>query len=87
MIEYNYKNFQVHYDIELDKKSTKLYRADGYIVNSLDKKNPVLARKFHTEHRTKKGVVAEIKRLIENYIDFEWKEFYEVHGKEKKILN
>lgn len=87
MIGYNYKNFQIYYHIELDKRSTRLYTADGYIVNSLDKKNPMLARRFHTEHSSKRGAVTEIKRLIENYIDFEWEEFYEVHGKEKKILN
>ncbi|KTC88138.1 MULTISPECIES: hypothetical protein [Legionella] len=87
MIEYNYKNFKIYYDIELDKKSTKLYTADGYIFTSVDKKNPVLARRFHTEHTSKRGVTTAIKRLIENYIDFEWEEFYEVHGKEKKIVN
>jgi len=87
MIEYNYKNFKIRYCIELDDKLTNLYTADAYIINYLDKANPTLSRRFHTEHTSESGVTAEIRKLIKNYIDFEWQEFYQIHGKNKKIMN
>lgn len=83
MIEYNYKNFKIFYNIELDKTQNNLYIADGYVTCSIDKKKSILPRKFHTEYTTKTGVQNEIKKLIEHYIDFEWQEFYEMHGKKQ----
>lgn len=84
MVEYNYKNFKIFYNVELDKRN-KNYTADGYVTCSLkrakNRAKAILSRKFHTEDTTKTGVQHQIKRLIEGYIDFEWQEFYEMHGK------
>mgnify|MGYP000090025035 CR=1 FL=1 len=80
MTEYNYKNFKIFYNIESDTNKN-LYTADGYVTCSLDETQSLLSRKFHTEDTTRTGAQHEIRRLIENYIDFEWSEFYEVHGK------
>lgn len=80
MTEYDYKNFKIHYNIQEDKTKNNLYVAEGYISNPQDNNNSCISRKFHTEYTTKAGVKNEIKKLIENYIDFEWQEFYEIHG-------
>jgi hypothetical protein len=80
MPEYQYKNFKIFYNVELDKTNKKLYRADGYAVCALDRADPNLSTKFHTEYTTEIGARNEIKKLIENYVDFEWQKFYEVHG-------
>lgn len=79
MTEYNYKDFKISFNVELDKRKNNLYIADGYIC-PLNDTNPSLHRKFHTEHSNKAAAKTEIKKLIENYIDFEWQEFYEIHG-------
>lgn len=81
MTEYDYKNFKIHYNICSDKSKKNLYIADGYISNPSEHTDSASAKRFHTEYTTKTGVQSEIKKLIENYIDFEWKEFYEMHGK------
>ncbi len=44
-----------------------------------------MPRKFHTEFTTKSGVRDSIKKLMENYIDFEWQEYYEIHGKNAEL--
>ncbi|MBA2655395.1 MAG: hypothetical protein H0U70_00215 [Tatlockia sp.] len=80
MPEYSYKNFKIHYKIHQDKTKKNLYAADGYISSLTDNKNSCAPRKFHTEYTTRAGVQNEIKRLMENYIDFEWQEYYEIHG-------
>ena len=76
MIEYSYKGFQISYEINLSKDH--LYKADGKAIKQ-DKKIGCSPQKFHTEALTEAGAKAEIKKLIENYVDFEWKEFYEMH--------
>lgn len=84
MTVYNYKKFKIHYNIQGDKTKKNLYTADGYVLCSPDQEDTDLKQCFHTEYTTREGVQKEIKRLIENYIDFEWKEFYEMHGKEQR---
>lgn len=83
MTVYNYKKFKIYYNILPDKTKKKLYSADGYILCSPGQESTDLNQRFHTEYTTRDGVQKEIKRLIENYIDFEWKEFYEIHGKDQ----
>jgi hypothetical protein len=85
MTEYDYKKFKIHYNIQSDKTKKNLYAADGYISNPLDSNCSCTARKFHTEYGTKSGVKNEIKKLIENYIDFEWQEYFEIHGKNAQV--
>ncbi|MDI9819031.1 MULTISPECIES: hypothetical protein [unclassified Legionella] len=54
----------------------RLYKADGSVVARESKHSSL--QKFHTEHPTKEGAKNEIKKLLEDYIDFEWQEFYEM---------
>ena len=65
---YEYKGFTVSYDIE--QVSDTLCKADGWVVCDLDSHKT--STKFHTEYPTYDGVRVEIKKLVENYIDFEW---------------
>ncbi len=74
--EYLYKGFRLVYTIQKTKSSTNLYKANGHAICSLTQEERVLLNKFHTEHPTKSGAENEIKKLLENYIDFEWQEFY-----------
>lgn len=85
MTEYDYKKFKIHYNIQSDKTKKNLYTADGYISNPQDSNCSCASRKFHTEFFTKAGVQNEIKKLMENYIDFEWQEYYEIHGNDAHI--
>lgn len=78
MVEYLYKGFKVSYNIKPIKNQTKLYEAEGYVARLADPE-PVQRKRFHTESTSMQGVTAEIKKLLENYIDFEWREFHEIH--------
>ncbi|WED43083.1 hypothetical protein [Legionella cardiaca] len=80
MTEYIYKGFKVTYQVELSGAVPNLYKADGYVTRTPSKKNNTPPQKFHTEHPTKKGAQIEIKKLLEDYIDFEWQEFYEMQN-------
>ena len=74
MAEYIYKGLTVHYNIR--KMNINLYQATGAVIYpENDKKN---AQKFQTEAPTKSGVQHEIKKIINDYIDFEWKGFIEM---------
>jgi len=74
MTGYTYKGFNVHYDIKPLEKNNNFYKADGYITCQLDEDSPSMLKKFHTEYPTKNGARNEIMKLVEAYIDFEWKE-------------
>ncbi|MGQ3888714.1 hypothetical protein ACQUW5_06730 [Legionella sp. CNM-1927-20] len=78
MPEYIYKGFKVVYNIDTDESNNKLYKADGYVQCLLDKNNHP-PQKFHTEYSTLAGVQEEIKKMLEDYIDFEWNEFNKMH--------
>lgn len=72
--EYNYKGFKISYTIQEMEKS-KCYRAEGEVLCYVNNCEPNLTQKFITEFPTKAGAKKEIKKLIENYIDFEWQKF------------
>lgn len=74
MSEYLYKDFKVIYHIKAIKGShNKLYQADGHVVcYNNGCKRPSLSKKFHTEYPTRSGAQYEIKKQLEDYIDFEW---------------
>jgi hypothetical protein len=74
MTQYVYRGFKLSYHVEPAGESSNLYKADGHAVRPA-KRNRTSPQKFHTEHPTKKGAENEIKRLLEEYIDFEWHEF------------
>ena len=79
MVEYSYRGFNITYEVDsTDNKENKLYRANGKAVRSEEDKTSA-AKKFHTEHPTESGAKKAIKKLIEDYVDFEWKEYYEMH--------
>ncbi|MBA4696066.1 MAG: hypothetical protein H2069_01600 [Legionella sp.] len=75
--QYTYKGFNIVYKIATCTRPN-LYRADAYILSS-ENENPC-PQKFHTEHPTAAGARTEIKRLLRNYIDFEWKKFHEMNN-------
>ncbi|MCP0914955.1 MULTISPECIES: hypothetical protein [Legionella] len=83
MTDYIYKGFKISYKIVATEVDKNLYKADGsvtYLLNRGPKTyTPV---KFHTEYETYNGAEYEIKKLLENYVDFELKSFYEMN-KEK----
>ncbi|KTC85988.1 MULTISPECIES: hypothetical protein [Legionella] len=76
MPEYSYRGFQISYEINSSKN--RLYKADGKVIKQ-GKEQSSAPQKFHTEHFSEKGAKIEIKKLIENYVDFEWEEFHEMH--------
>ncbi len=84
MTEYAYKGFQVRYDIKPSERSPGLYRADGLVLCSINNKDntPQLSEEFHTEFVSEEGAQHEIKRLIENYIDYEWSQFYAMQDRD-----
>lgn len=78
MPEYIYKGFKVSYDIK-QNDNNKLYQAEGSVICCTNKKKQAaVTQKFQTEHSSKAGVQQEIKKIIHDYIDFEWKEFFEM---------
>ncbi len=77
MAEYTYKGFHISYKVNMSKEN--LYKADGQAIKQENKTANSTPQKFHTEHITANGAKKEIRKLIKNYIDFEWKEFYEIH--------
>lgn len=72
MPRYTYKGFTIYYDIM--PTDNNLYQAEGYVCFSKEN-NQETSKKFHTEHSDEQEIESEIKRLLENYIDFEWNEF------------
>ncbi|ARG96785.1 hypothetical protein [Legionella micdadei] len=76
MPEYSYRGFIISYKINVSKDN--LYKADGKVVKQ-GKDASGIAQKFHTESLTESGAKKEIKKLIENYVDFEWEEFHSMH--------
>lgn len=79
MPEYVYKGFKIHYEIKSVQQSDEnLYEAYGYVVNDMEGHALLSSQKFHTVFPTKVGVQHQIKKIIEDYIDFEWREFLEL---------
>ena len=78
MIEYIYKGFKISYKIlpiEFDKIT---YKADGSVTYLLNVPKTFAPKRFHTEYATHTGAEHEIKKLLENYVDFELKNFYDM---------
>lgn len=78
MAEYLYKGFKVSYNIKPIKNQTKLYEAEGYVA-CCTQTDISCKKRFHTESTSMQSVASEIKKLLENYIDFEWQKFHEIH--------
>ena len=86
MIEYIYKGFKLSYTVSevrcaLSPDEPSVYEAHGnaiYLLNS-----PRFTQMhLHAEDESYMGAEHEIKRLLENYVDFELKSFYAMQAKE-----
>lgn len=84
MIEYIYKGFKISYKVVSGSIEKQLFKADGSLTYLLDTPKSFKPQKFHTEYSSHAGAEHEIKKLLENYIDFELKNFYEM---KKEPLN
>lgn len=84
MIEYIYKGFKISYKVFPIEFEKNAYHADGTLTYLLNLPDVFKPQKFHTECDTYAGAEHEIKQLLENYINFELKNFYDMQ-KEKAL--
>lgn len=82
MVEYIYKGFKIAYRISGQGEEQR-YRADGTALCLIDHPHEFSKKKFHTEFITQEGAEAEIKKLLENYVDFELKSYYEMQTEKR----
>ena len=78
MTEYIYRGFKLSYSIATPDIEKTVYKADGAVTYLLTKPKSFTPVKFHTEYDTHSGAEHEIKKMLENYVDFELKSFYEM---------
>lgn len=83
MIEYIYRGFKISYKIVPVEYKINTYQADGAAVYLLNRPKSLTPKKFYTEYETLTGAEHEIKKLLENYVDFELKNFYDM--KKEKV--
>ena len=87
VIEYIYKGFKLSYQVsELSSSASSveptLYEAHGNAVYLLSTPKKWFSQThFHTDSESHHGAEHEIKRLLENYVDFELKNFYALQEK------
>jgi len=87
VIEYIYKGFKLSYQVSNLSSSASpaeptLYEAHGNSVYLLSTPKKWFSQThFHTDNDTHQGAEHEIKRLLENYVDFELKNFYAMQEK------
>lgn len=74
MTEYIYKGFKISYQIETTEQEQ--YKADGKVIFLQEHSKCILPTRFHTVLDSYQGAETEIKKLLENYVDFELKNFY-----------
>jgi len=77
VIEYIYRGFKISYNIEQEKQEETLYTATGHVTYLLSVPKSFIPANFHTEYDTHAGAEHEIRILLENYINFELKNFYD----------
>jgi hypothetical protein len=78
VIEYIYKGFKISYKIARAELEKNTYKADGSVSYLLNMPKTFAPKKFHTEYDTHAGAEHEIKKLLENYVNFELKNFYDM---------
>jgi len=78
MIEYIYKGFKLSYRISDLVSENTSYKADGALLYLLNTPNTFAPKKFQTEDETHSGAEHEIKKILENYVDCELKNFYDM---------
>ena len=80
MKEYIYRGFKINYDIKPENTYLNLYKAYGY-AECLKNKEPKNRKiNFATEFPTFNGAQEEIKKIIKEYIDFKWDQFYKIRN-------
>ena len=89
MIEYIYKGFKISYKIMAAEFEKNTYKADGSLTYLLNIPKSFTPKHFHTEYDTHAGAEHEIKKLLENYVDFELKNFYDMQKERvnRELLN
>ncbi len=80
MIEYLYKGFKISYNIIFTPSDHPSYKAMGSLTYLLNYPKYFTSQAFNTEHLSYIGAEVEIKKLIENHIDYELKNFYDSQG-------
>ena len=78
MIEYIYKGFKISYKVVPMDFNKNTYKAEGSVTYLLNMPKSFAPQKFYTELATYTGTEHEIKKLLENYVDFELKNFYDM---------
>lgn len=85
MIEYIYKGFKLSYkvsEVRSPAAEPVSYEAHGNAVYLLSTPKKWFSQThFHTDNEHHRGAEHEIKRLLENYVDFELKNFYAMQEK------
>lgn len=87
VIEYIYKGFKLSYQVSQLNSSASpdesiLYEAHGNAVYLLSTPKKWFSQThFHTDKESHHAAEHEIKRLLENYVDFELKNFYAMQEK------
>ncbi|MDF1683751.1 MAG: hypothetical protein P1U36_03745 [Legionellaceae bacterium] len=87
MIEYIYKGFKLSYQVSKLNASASadesaLFEAHGNAVYLLSTPKKWFSQThFHTDNESHHGAEHEIKHLLENYVDFELKNFYAMQEK------
>lgn len=76
MIEYIYRGFKISYKMEPAAHEKKSYKAAGHATYLLSKPKSFVSKTFQTEYDTHSSTEHEIRTLLENYVDFELKNFY-----------
>ncbi|MCH9689878.1 MAG: hypothetical protein K0U10_04410 [Gammaproteobacteria bacterium] len=87
MIEYIYKGFKLSYTVSeiscaLTPSEPHTYEAHGNAIYLLNSPKWFTQTHLHAEDETHVGAEHEIKRLLENYVDFELKNFYATQANE-----
>lgn len=82
MQEYSYKGFKIEYEIKENDPDS--FQASARVVCYADNQNQIISQQFQTSSDSEVRAQKEIKRLVKNYIDFEWKEFLKMQGEHHK---
>lgn len=85
MIEYIYCGFKISYEIEPVKNEANLYKAAGHATYLLNNPKSFTPISFRTEYDTHAGTEHEIRKMLENYVNFELKNFYDLKQDECRI--
>ena len=78
VIEYIYRGFKISYKMEPAAHENNGYKAAGHATYLLSKPKIFPSTTFQTEYDTHTGTEHEIRTLLENHVDFELKNLYEM---------